>query len=147
MSNGTAAGGVYPAAVRPAKLLVRSYNADCVLPGGVPGGGVCPSAPASRGVYELRCLFNLAMLTVYCQVALLVAEFAPMHLDLAALVDLVAEGSAAAVDDDALERLAIDIPDMRIRLGIKCAFLPSSSKIIISCMHDVNGIVSSCPIT
>lgn len=55
--------------------------------------------------------------------ALLVAEFAPLHLDLAALVDLVAGGYAAAVDDDALERLATDIPDMRIRLGIKCALL------------------------
>lgn len=53
------------------------------------------------------------------EVALLVAEFAPLDLDLAALVDMVAGGYAAAVDDDALERLAIDIPDMRIRLGIK----------------------------
>lgn len=35
-------------------------------------------------------------------------------------------------DDDALERLATNIPDMRIRLGMKCAF---SNNVLHICLR------------
>ncbi len=53
------------------------------------------------------------------QVALLVAEFAALDLELAAITDGVARGEAGLLDEDELDHLATDIPDMRTRLGIR----------------------------
>mmetsp|Transcript_20484 Transcript_20484/g.61660 ORF Transcript_20484/g.61660 Transcript_20484/m.61660 type:complete len:811 (-) Transcript_20484:440-2872(-) len=53
------------------------------------------------------------------EVALLVAEFAPLALDLAAMTDAVARGEAELLDEDELDRLATEIPEMRTRLGIR----------------------------
>lgn len=52
--------------------------------------------------------------------ALLIAEFALLDRQQAALLDAVTAGRAALLDDDALANLAIDIPDLRSRLGIGC---------------------------
>lgn len=53
------------------------------------------------------------------QVALLVAEFAPLDLDLAAMTDAVARGETELLDEEELDRLATEIPEMRTRLGIR----------------------------
>lgn len=50
---------------------------------------------------------------------MLVAEFAPLALDLAAMTDAVARGEAELLDEDELDRLATEIPEMRTRLGIR----------------------------
>ena len=50
--------------------------------------------------------------------ALLIAEFGLLDRQQAALLDAVAAGRAALLDDDDLARLAIDIPDLCSRLGI-----------------------------
>ncbi len=55
------------------------------------------------------------------QVALLVAEFAPLDAELAAMSDAVARGEASLLNEDELDRLAVEIPEMRTRLGIRCA--------------------------
>jgi len=51
-------------------------------------------------------------------VALLIAEFGLLDRQQSALLEAVAEGRAALMDDDDLDRLAVDIPDLRTRLGI-----------------------------
>ena len=57
------------------------------------------------------------------QVALLVAEFAPLDGDLATMADAVARGEAGLINEDELDRLATEIPDMRTRLGIRSGSL------------------------
>lgn len=52
------------------------------------------------------------------EVALLIAEFGLLDRQQSALLEAVAEGRAALMDDDDLDRLAVDIPDLRTRLGI-----------------------------
>jgi hypothetical protein len=52
------------------------------------------------------------------EVALLIAEFGLLDRQQTALLEAVAEGRAALMDDDDLDRLAVDIPDLRTRLGI-----------------------------
>lgn len=52
------------------------------------------------------------------EVALLIAEFGLLDGELASLLEAVREGHAARLDDDNLARLAVDIPDLRNRLGI-----------------------------
>lgn len=54
------------------------------------------------------------------EVALLIAEFGLLDGELASLLEAVQEGHAARLDDDNLARLAVDIPDLRNRLGIGC---------------------------
>ncbi len=66
------------------------------------------------------------------ELALLVAEFALLDEQLALLAAAVAAApDAGPARDDALEKLAVDIPDMRIRAGIPCAPVPSS--LSVSC--------------
>jgi hypothetical protein len=55
------------------------------------------------------------------EVALLIAEFALLDAPVAALAAAVAAGEAARIDGGELARLASDIPDLRSRLGIRCA--------------------------
>lgn len=52
------------------------------------------------------------------EVALLIAEFGLLDRQQAALLDAISAGRAALLDDDDLGRLAIDVPDLRSRLGI-----------------------------
>ena len=49
------------------------------------------------------------------------AEFAPMDMELAAMSDAVSRSEAGLINEDELDRLATEIPDMRTRLGIRCA--------------------------
>ena len=53
--------------------------------------------------------------------ALLIAEFALLDAPVAALAAAVAVGEATRIDGAELARLASDIPDLRSRLGIRCA--------------------------
>jgi hypothetical protein len=53
-------------------------------------------------------------------VELLVVEFADFDASLAVLADAVARGEAGLLNEDELDRLAVEIPDMRTRLGIRC---------------------------
>ena len=55
------------------------------------------------------------------EVALLAAEFALLDTPLAGLADAISRGNVAlwAVEDE-LDRLAADVPDLRLRLGISC---------------------------
>lgn len=48
-------------------------------------------------------------------------EFADFDASLAVLADAVARGEAGLLNEDELDRLAVEIPDMRTRLGIRCA--------------------------
>ena len=57
------------------------------------------------------------------EVALLIAEFALLDAPVAALAAAVERGEAARIDGAELARLASDIPDLRSRLGIRCAQL------------------------
>ena len=50
--------------------------------------------------------------------ALLIAEFGLLDRQQAVLLDVVSAGRAALLDEDDLGRLAIDVPDLRNRLGI-----------------------------
>ncbi|KAK9908964.1 hypothetical protein WJX75_005261 [Coccomyxa subellipsoidea] len=52
------------------------------------------------------------------EVALLVAEFALLDTPIAAMGSAVEAGNALAVDEADLRRLAVEIPDLRTRLGI-----------------------------
>ena len=52
------------------------------------------------------------------EVALLVAEFALLDGPIAALAEDVDKGEAGAINEDELARLAVEIPDLRMRLGI-----------------------------
>ena len=52
------------------------------------------------------------------EVALLIAEFGLLDREQAALLDAISAGRAALLDDDDLGHLAIDVPDLRNRLGI-----------------------------
>lgn len=49
-------------------------------------------------------------------------EFADFDASLAVLADAVARGEAGLLNEDELDRLAVEIPDMRTRLGIRCAW-------------------------
>jgi hypothetical protein len=53
------------------------------------------------------------------EVELLVVEFADFDASLAVLADAVARGEAGLLNEDELDRLAVEIPDMRTRLGIR----------------------------
>lgn len=55
------------------------------------------------------------------EVALLVAEFALLDGPIAALAEDVEKGEAGRINEDDLARLAVEIPDLRMRLGIGCA--------------------------
>lgn len=46
-------------------------------------------------------------------------EFADFDAGLAVLADGVARGDAGLLNEDELDRLATEIPDMRTRLGIR----------------------------
>lgn len=48
----------------------------------------------------------------------MIAEFGLLDSELASLLEAVQDGHAARLDDDNLARLAVDIPDLRNRLGI-----------------------------
>ncbi len=50
------------------------------------------------------------------------AEFAPLDGELAAMSDVVVRGDAGLLNEDELDRLATEIPDMRTRLGIRCVW-------------------------
>lgn len=52
------------------------------------------------------------------EVALLIAEFGLLDNELASLMEAVDNGQAVRLDDSDLARLAVDIPDLRNRLGI-----------------------------
>jgi hypothetical protein len=52
------------------------------------------------------------------EVALLVAEFALLDAPIAALAQAVDEGEAGLINEEDLSRLAVEIPDLRMRLGI-----------------------------
>ena len=52
------------------------------------------------------------------EVALLVAEFALLDGPIAALAEDVDKGEAGRINEDELARLAVEIPDLRMRLGI-----------------------------
>jgi hypothetical protein len=69
------------------------------------------------------------------QVELLVVEFADFDASLAVLADAVARGEAGLLNEDELDRLAVEIPDMRTRLGIRCA--PILLSFLIACVFAV----------
>lgn len=46
------------------------------------------------------------------------AEFALLDGPIAALAEDVEKGEAGRINEDELARLAVDIPDLRMRLGI-----------------------------
>ena len=52
------------------------------------------------------------------EVALLVAEFALLDGPIATLAEDVDKGEAGRINEDELARLAVEIPDLRMRLGI-----------------------------
>ena len=53
--------------------------------------------------------------------ALLIAEFGLLESQLGMLLEAIEAGHTALLDDDNLAHLAVDIPDLRSRLGIGCA--------------------------
>ena len=52
------------------------------------------------------------------EVALLVADFGLLDSQLSEMCDAVDSGNAALIDEDNLDRLAVEVPDLRSRLGI-----------------------------
>ncbi len=52
------------------------------------------------------------------EVALLVAEFALLDGPISAFAEVVEKGEAGRINEDELARLAVEIPDLRMRLGI-----------------------------
>lgn len=52
------------------------------------------------------------------EIALLVAEFALLDTPIGAMAAAVEGGNALLVDEADLRRLAVEIPDLRTRLGI-----------------------------
>ena len=52
------------------------------------------------------------------EVALLVADFGLLDRQLSEMCDSVDSGNAALIDEDDLDRLAVEVPDLRSRLGI-----------------------------
>lgn len=75
-----------------------------------------------------------AVLVCHQQVELLVVEFADFDAALAMLADGVARGEAGLLNEDELDRLAMEIPDMRTRLGIRCGTLCTPFR--MSCVSD-----------
>lgn len=57
------------------------------------------------------------------EVALMIAEFGLLDKQLAALQEAIDEGQARLLDEDQLDGLALDIPDLRARLGIGWEYL------------------------
>ena len=55
------------------------------------------------------------------EIALLIAEFALLDAPIAAMAAAVDAGEAARIPGAELARLAADVPDLRSRLGIRCA--------------------------
>ena len=60
------------------------------------------------------------------EVALLIAEFGLLESQLGVLLEAIDAGHTALLDDDNLAHLAVDIPDLRSRLGIGYASKPES---------------------
>lgn len=59
------------------------------------------------------------------EIALLIAEFALLDAPIAAMAAAVDAGEAARIPGAQLARLAADVPDLRSRLGIRCAHMCS----------------------
>lgn len=68
-----------------------------------------------RGKAEYICTYRQGSSD---EVALLVADFGLLDCQLAEMCDAIDSGNPSLIDGDDLARLAVEVPDIRSRLGI-----------------------------